>query len=465
MSARALLDDPTTDPGWALALRSTLPAAAGRAVPTPAEVAGCEGAVEGLVRAGVHSARLAFARHDLAALQAWRGALSERSDGPALVLLDQQAALLEGRAVEDGPLADAEGLAARSGLAALVVDVAATRAFAALSRVEPEGARHHARRAVRMSRTEELTNQQYLAGVALARVRRFEQQPHMAIRILTALHRVAPPPFRGWVEHELRMAGEHSFWPEGRLAAARRLAECAPSEFVRADLDALIGLLDPDAGSPELAPWRTGLSDRVPRGLLAVEPAISEHHAHVLLSPDGVTRVLASAPAAAAFELVHSSRPGRLETALAVLAFASSPPAAEAFFEEVYGFAFEAAVHRGALEVLVHRLRDMLEDRAEILRDRGTIALRVHRPFAVPDPRVKRSLDDAVLRSLAQRPGATAKESAAHAGAPLRSVQHALKRLVEEGACEAKKQGRVVCYRVEDTTFTEPTRVLDWRTR
>ena len=49
------------------------------------------------------------------------------------------------------------------------------------------------------------------------------------------------------------------------------------------------------------------------------------------------------------------------------------------------------------------------------------------------------------------------------AGAPLRSVQHALKRLVEGGACEAIKRGRVVCYRVEDTTFTEPTRVLEWR--
>lgn len=427
-------------------------------------MAACDGDSRGLARAAVHSARIAFAQQDLAALSAWRRALSKRDDGPALRLVDRQAALLEGRAVEDGPLADAEGEAGRSGLAALVVDAAATRALAALSRGDVDGARHHARRAVRMSRTEELTSQQYLAGLALARVRRFEQQPHMAIRILAALRRVSPAAFQGWVEHELRMAGELSFWPDGpRLAAARTFAARAPSGLVGADLDALIGLLDPAAPSPEVEGWRAGRSAQVPRGLLAVEPAISEHHALVLLAPDGATRVLASAPVAASLELVHSSRPGRLETALAVLAFAPEPPAAEAFFAEVYGFAFEAAVHRGALEVLVHRLREMLGDRGDLNRDRGTIALRVHRPFAVPDPRVKRSLDDAVLRSLAQRPGATAKESAAHAGAPLRSVQHALKRLVEEGACEAKKQGRVVCYRVEDTTFTEPTRVLDWR--
>ncbi|MFK7988203.1 MAG: hypothetical protein AB8I08_19440 [Sandaracinaceae bacterium] len=431
--------------------------------PTPDEVAESDGDPRALGRAATQCARLAFVRQDPATLGAWRDAIERHAEGPALPLVDRQIELLEARVVEDAPLAVAEASASRAGLAPMVVDVAATRALAALTRDDLTEARHHARRAVRMSRTEELPLQQYLSGLVLARVRRFEHQPHMALRILTALRRVAPAALEGWLEHELRMAGEPSHWaPETpRLDIARARAPGAPSAYVRAEFELFIALLDPSVASAEADDWRSGRTASVPRGMLALEPALGEHHALVLLSPGEAMRVLASS-SVAGVELVHSSRPGRLETALSVLALAPEPPTAEAFFEEVYGFAFEPAVHRGALEVLVHRLREMIGERAEITRDRGTIGLRVDRPFAVPDPRVKRSLDDAVLRSLAQRPGATAKESAAEAGAPLRSVQHVLKRLVEEGACEAEKRGRVVCYRVEDTTFTEPTRVLDW---
>lgn len=459
--ARALtrIDDPELDPGWALAFRATLP----DGDVTWAEVTTAEGDARGLELAATQCARLAFARHDSEALAAWRGELARRGNGPARSLLDGQLALLEARAVDDASLATAESDAARAGLAAMVVDTAATRALSALARADLPAARHHARRAVRMSRTEELPLQQYLAGLVLARVRRFDELPHMAIRILTALRRVATAAFRGWVEHELRLAGDPGAWEGERLDTARVHAARAPSAFQRVELELLEALLDPAATSPDVASWRAGLTHAVPHGLLTFEPASVEHHALALLTRQGAARVLASAPVAARWELVHSRRPGRLETALCVLAFALEPLETETFFAQVYGFPFEAAVHRGALEVLVHRLREMLGDRAEITRELGTLGLRVNRPFAVPDPRVKRSLDDAVLRSLAQHPGATARESAAHADAPLRSVQHALKRLVEDGACQAQRRGRVVCYRVEDTTFTEPTRLLDWR--
>ncbi|MEM9192403.1 MAG: helix-turn-helix domain-containing protein [Myxococcota bacterium] len=75
-----------------------------------------------------------------------------------------------------------------------------------------------------------------------------------------------------------------------------------------------------------------------------------------------------------------------------------------------------------------------------------------------PDPRCAKSIDDRILRTLAESGMSNARATAEKLGAPLRSVQHALKRLVDEGACFVEKQGRAVHYRIEDTTFFEPTR-------
>ncbi len=462
--ARARLADPALDPGWALALRATLPDAAGAARPTVDEVTRAEGEPEALALAAAQCARFAFARRDPDALSAWRDALDCGGPGPALALVEAQLGLLRSEPLEDAPLAQAEAEATRAALAPTVVDLASTRALLALERGEREVARHHARRAVRMSRTEELPLQQYLAGVALARVRRFDQRPHMALRILTALAGVAPAALADWIAHERRLAGEPARWRDdavGRLDEIEALTSRAPCAWVRQELEVVRALLVPDPSSPRVTSWCLGRAHEVPLGLLAL--ATSEHPALALLTPAGATRVMASASVARPEELLQTSRPGRLETAICVLAFAAEPLETETFFAEVYGFEFEPAIHRGALEVLVHRLRELLGDRAAIARDRGALRLVVSSPFAVPDPRVRRSLDEALLSSLAQHPDATARESATHAGAPLRSVQHALKRLVEEGVCEARKRGRVVCYRIEDTTFTEPTSVVHWK--
>jgi predicted transcriptional regulator len=43
-------------------------------------------------------------------------------------------------------------------------------------------------------------------------------------------------------------------------------------------------------------------------------------------------------------------------------------------------------------------------------------------------------------------------------GIPVRTAQHALKALAEEGICEVERRGRELQYRIEDTTFSEPTR-------
>ena len=79
-------------------------------------------------------------------------------------------------------------------------------------------------------------------------------------------------------------------------------------------------------------------------------------------------------------------------------------------------------------------------------------------PFSVPDPRCERPMEDTLLRALAERGGGSAKEIAQTLDVPLRSVQLLLKGLVEDGACLSEKDGRRVAYKVEDTTFHEPTR-------
>ncbi|MEQ8453491.1 MAG: hypothetical protein RID81_22095 [Sandaracinaceae bacterium] len=466
-AARDLLSGPL-EPGWEIALRATLPPGAGRSRPSPDEVRDCQGPDEALALACAQGARGGFARCAPDELRAWRDALALRVSeaSPDLLLVDVQLALLTGAPVDLAALEAIEAAALRGGAAEAVVDAAATRALVELERGELEAARGHARRAVRMSRTEELVHQQYLAGVALARVRRHAGQPHIALRILGALERVAPADWRPWLEHERALAGDRSALPaaETTHAALRQRAALAPCPLLRGEIELAMALLDPEHAAAAATRWRAGRVHEVPRGLIALEAGTTEHQALVLVSPGRpAARVLASSAAIGERPLLSTSRPGRIETALSVLALARAPLAVEAFFSQVYGFAFEPRIHRGSLEVLVHRLRELLGDRAVIERELGDVQLVAREAFAVPDPRVRRTLDDAVLRAIAEQPGATARQSAERAGAPLRSVQHALKRLVEGGACEAIKRGRVVCYRVEDTTFTEPTRVLEWR--
>jgi hypothetical protein len=130
----------------------------------------------------------------------------------------------------------------------------------------------------------------------------------------------------------------------------------------------------------------------------------------------------------------------------------------ESFWETTYAFPFDPPIHGAALEALVHRLRELLGDFAVLDRRESLFVLEVLRPFAVPDPRCTRSLDDDLLRVLARAGTGSAKDAAASLGVPLRTVQLRLKKLAEEGACSVEKHGRNVAYRVEDTTFHEPTR-------
>lgn len=400
--------------------------------------------------------------------------------------------------------------ASRARLPHLVVDAAALAACAALHAGDLEGATALARRASRMARTEGLPQEEYLAHTVLARVRRHAGRPHLATRIAAALARAAPPAFRAWLALEMALSGAREVarrtlagarpgpgaeLPAGvldALAAATRgdrgsfdralasARDVAPAPFA-SELDRVARALDPeaDAGDGELGAFLRGESDRMPGwivGLAQLAPT-SEPHASVrVLARPGpeprARRVLAAGLplARAAIELGRESgaRQHRRESALAVLALAGPDGLPkEELFRAVWGYAFVPRLHQGALDVLLHRLRAALDpaeargaEPAELVRRDARIALVPRAPVAVPDPRTEQPLDDRVLACVSARGGISrARELAEDLGVPLRTVQAALGRLVEEGECLREGEGQALVYRVEDTTFREPTRL------
>lgn len=75
----------------------------------------------------------------------------------------------------------------------------------------------------------------------------------------------------------------------------------------------------------------------------------------------------------------------------------------------------------------------------------------------VPLRPAKQAVGERVLAELAERP-AGARAIASRLGVPLRTVQAALRRMADEGACVPVREGNAVQYVIEDTVFSEPTR-------
>jgi hypothetical protein len=383
--------------------------------------------------------------------------------------------------------------ATRERNAPLVIELETLRAMTAIEERRLEQATQLARRASRMARTEALPQQEYLAHLVLARVRRQNGHAHLATRIGRALARFAPPRYHRAIEWELRMAGARfadddpyavlgdrglAAWELARAAARgdragyetarRELADAAGSfaPYMREAraLDLCLDPLTSPARDDEVRAWAAGELSRIPFGLGGVALAIDDPSGElswVVRGERGVRRILA--PGLGLADHAHRVEPGkrrqgRLETALAMLVLADREGLEErAFFRELYGFDYEASVHEGVYRVLVHRLRAELPPRAELLRDAGRIALVLDEPIAVPDPRTAPPIGERALRVIAAHPGATAKDLAELAAIPLRTLQSELQHLVNEGACNAERSGRQISYFVEDTTFSEPT--------
>lgn len=335
-----------------------------------------------------------------------------------------------------------------------------------------------ARQASRMSRTESLPQEEYLANLVLARLRRLDGKPHLSARILSALLRVATPPWHPWMCWELLLAGvgpEVSTPAADALTAALHAASAGDEATMNTnlaaaercvegfhslskDLEVLRALL---RGNHES--FSVGKAHQVPRGLgaLALLPGEDRDAAYVLADPSVVRRVLAPGLALRQHPLLPPAkqRQARTETAIATLLLAGPEGMPEdIFFADVYGFAFQER-HRNVRNVLYHRVRERLGEAANLTRGEGRVAIKAVRPLAAPDPRCSPPPEHSLLLVLAARGFASPRDAADALGIPMRTVQDALKRLAADGACRTVKKGRKLEYHLEDTTFLEPTRV------
>jgi hypothetical protein len=339
-----------------------------------------------------------------------------------------------------------------------------------------------------------MPQEEYLASLVLARVRRLSGRAHLASRIASALARVVPAAWRRWVDWELAFSGtlDGSSAEDavagallravlGAAALGQRDAmdahvaalvqRCEGFADLGRDVSALVACVDPRATvdpSSEAAAWILGGGGEAPRGLSGVCAAVA---------PDGETgaaeawvvapvgggarRVLRPGLGLAGpLEVVTQSqrKKRRVERCGAVLALAGARGMTdEELFCASFGFEYDPVIHASAFRVLLHRVRERLDGVATLERAGRQSRLVAHAPFAIADPRTATPIATRLLGLVAARPGASAKELALALGAPLRTVQTALGSLVSDGACEARRDSRQIGYWVEDTTFSSPT--------
>jgi hypothetical protein len=498
---------------WRRALEAQLALAAPEGVsPVPVETLRAFVGAPLAARAGAVEACAIWTRH--AALRGARAAVDELvvvqralgADLPEPAHLALEAGALWGAvaALDPAPASQerAEGLraaATRAGRAALAIEAVALRALLCLGAGDPTAANRFARQASRMAQSEELPQSEYLAHMVLARMRRHAGSPHLATRILAALARVVPPVWGRWLAWESVLAAAPAPGPadggphpvERLLAAARAGDRAGFDEAGRllvaavegwppflAEARALLGALDPDGPAPAegtggpLGDWRRGGVPSPPFGLhalaLGASPGERSIAAYVVVGPGRPPRrvlapglaLVVDGPGAAAFA-AHQRRQARVDVALAALALSGAEGLdEETFFRDVYGFAYVKRIHHGALDTLLHRMREHLAAPEALERTPDRLRLQPPRLWAIPDPRCAPPLDHHVLQAVAGRGRATTRELAASLDLPVSSVQKALRRLSEEGLLHRRGAGNQHEYVLEDTTFSEPTR---WR--
>ncbi len=400
-----------------------------------------------------------------------------------------------GRQLDDHPLHEAERDARRPGLADVVINIAGLRALAWEHKGALDDALECARRAARMGRTEKLPQSEYFVGVILARVRRLTGRPYLATRIAAALHRFASSPWWPWIEWEGCLAGglsttaiETTDGPAMLLrrvlvhaqagdraafdAASQELADATQGFApLRRDSDRLLAALDVrcdlEAADGLVRRWCRGDSPFEPppfglAGLIGAEAVHAGNVATVIVRPASpgrrvlrIARALTATDGAAPLDDDHVGRPEALSCALAL----AGPEGLDdgELFRRAYGFNYVPTLHRGTFDVALHRARARVAGRGQIERVAGRVRLCAYQPFTVPDPRTMLAADELVLRKLADVGEVAARELAGLLGMPLRTVQSSLRKLVDGGACQLRRDGRRIVYAIEDTTFQEPT--------
>ncbi len=360
-----------------------------------------------------------------------------------------------------------------SGRSAANVELTAIEALVRAERA-PAEAEALARRGARMAATEELPGPAFLANLTLARIRRLSGRPHLATHILATLSRYAPPAWHRWMGWELALSfgrAGAALVPESApivLAIARACEGPPPRcpKLFERDLATLHALVIPSAraADPAVAAFREGRAHQVPRGLHGLS-ALEEAGAiaWVAVGRGAPTRLLAlGLPAlerSGYVRLEQSQRKeGRADMLIAAAALAGPEGIEEdRLFEASYGFAFVPELHGGTFGLAIHRARQRLEGLATIERAGGRLRLVARRALVVPDPRCTVGTEDRALSHIALGGAASARAIAERLGVSLRSAQLALEALIREGLCDRARVGNAVVYRVEDTTFHEPT--------
>ncbi|MEM9189662.1 MAG: helix-turn-helix domain-containing protein [Myxococcota bacterium] len=499
--ARALFDAPATAvrPADRVALAAALSflEAAPPLNGVQAEGAHAELRVE--LRASEYRLRAAAVQFEVGTLRSLLGhherLLSARSDvqGEAIFTIGRAwLAWLDRRA----PMPDLERAfrqAQDQGLARPVIELQALRALDALDRGALNEAVELSRRGSRMARAEGFPAMEILANTVLARIRRFQGRPYLTLRIITALYPHAPPVWQSWLQWEAAMAGlpldpnvtrEPAVHLATLMSALRHGADASDAvselrqlavEPLHWDATRALALFSAsrnggsDGTFPALRSWQAATAADVPPDLsgLAFLPPLEAKaeavEARLVVTPDGtVTRLPAvavrhSVNGRDALDLTEAARQPRAELGLAELASSAAGTALEDYFRNVYGFAYDPALHESMLSMNLLRMRRLLGENGTIERADGTLWLAIRRAVVLRDPRSQEDIQQRALRILAKG-SLSARSLAAALGVSLRSAQRALSELQQEGAVESQKQGRTVAYQVEDTTFSEPTR-------
>ncbi|MEO1232735.1 MAG: hypothetical protein AAFZ18_27945 [Myxococcota bacterium] len=461
-------EDPTAR-AWGLVLDAQGFLAGAKAPPMdPDEVAilsqgASEAPVSIACQLGVHQALLAF---DLPKMARWISVVRGCDSGALLptarrTVAEAWLAFAEQRGFPLGELEVAEGAAREGGDAPLTVE------SVVLQSVFGSDGLRRVRRASRMAQTESLPQPQYLANLFLARQRRLDQRPHLAIHILQALLRVAPAPWLGWMTWERALAGGAlaRSGPAAHVWALVEAAEAGDRAGISAYIDAPGPLAFPPVDQDLADAARLILGRGGPRSGLT---ALAGHHSERTLAETPIWAVAHGDDRRhvlslglgffSSVDVRPSGRRQRARTDTAICALLLEGAAPEpAFFERLYGFPYEAELHRGTRDMLYHRMRERLSTSATLVREDGELRIELHRGLAVPDPRWAPAPENAVLTALARLGAATAQEAAAALGLPLRTAQHVLRTLAKDGVCRIHREGRKMRYAVEDTTFAEPT--------
>lgn len=511
-------DDATRAWGWALAAQLW---AADPARGTPADHATlasfAPNSVEAQAGAAVacsEGARLALVYGDVTEFCRWAELQSRFSQGIDWPLVSAHRELLDAWTVfVDGELERAAQMAAAIAsssverLAFAPIEAEIISAYCAELNGEVDMAVRKTREAWRRARAEDLPQWQYLASLALARMRRVSGAPHLAARILRPLAEVAPSPWQGAIAWEAWMAGALTLGASialddqsdpmmqsrtlGRMLLAAANAQRNEFDAALAELVAMSGLWptrarDRHAGAaalsvdhtidaerqPAVAAWVAATQASPPGAVkgfcvdLESNPDEVGPAASVIGYPPGTgtaRRIAALGESVAPVDARIPRVRGKSERDLRTLAaLACAGPAGmerEALFQAVYGFKYDHELHRTLLNGLVFRVRQALGDRGELsVTDEQTYVLELNCVLLIPDPRCEQSLEDVVLRAMSRSGALSAKEASSESGVALRTAQRALRQLVEEGALTSERKGRQIMYRLEDTTFSEPTK-------